>query len=72
MALIDEFPRSASAVAHQDSRVLFIEKQSFLDLLQADPVLGRKILWAFCRSLSHRLRETSDRIVALFAIARPF
>ncbi|MFI5341508.1 MAG: Crp/Fnr family transcriptional regulator [Candidatus Methylomirabilales bacterium] len=72
MALFDEFPRSATAIAHQECRVLFIEKQAFLDLLRGEPVIGRKILWAFCRTLSVRLRETTDRIVALFALARPF
>ena len=72
MALFDEFPRSATAIAHQQCRVLFIEKQAFLEVLRSDPVIGRKILWAFCRTLSVRLRETTDRIVALFALARPF
>lgn len=72
MALFDEFPRSATAIAHQQCRVLFIDKHAFLDLLRGDPIIGRKILWAFCRSLSVRLRETTDRIVALFALARPF
>jgi CRP/FNR family transcriptional regulator, cyclic AMP receptor protein len=72
MALFDEFPRSATAIAHQECRVLFIEKHVFLDLLRSDPAIGRKILWAFCRTLSVRLRETTDRIVALFALARPF
>ena len=72
MALFDEFPRSATAIAHQECRVLFIEKRAFLELLRGDPVIGRKILWAFCRTLSVRLRETTDRIVALFALARPF
>jgi CRP-like cAMP-binding protein len=72
MALFDEFPRSATVIAHQECRVLFIEKQAFLTLLRADPIIGRKILWAFCRTLSVRLRETTDRIVALFALARPF
>jgi CRP-like cAMP-binding protein len=72
MALFDEFPRSATAIAHEECRVLFIEKEAFLELLRSDPVIARKTLWAFCRTLSVRLRETTDRIVALFAIARPF
>ena len=71
MALFDEFPRSATAIAHEECRVLFLEKASFLDLLRSEPVIARKILWAFCRTLSVRLRETTDRIVALFALARP-
>ena len=72
MALFDEFPRSATAIAHEECRVLFIDKRSFVDLLHGDPVIGRKILWAFCRTLSVRLRETTDSIVALFALIRPF
>jgi CRP-like cAMP-binding protein len=72
MALFDEFPRSATAIAHEECRVLFIDKQAFLKLLQGEPVIARKILWAFCRTLSVRLRETTDRIVAVFALARPF
>jgi CRP/FNR family transcriptional regulator, cyclic AMP receptor protein len=71
MALIDEFPRSADAIAHTDCRVLFFDKHVLLDLLHADPVIARKILWAFCRTLSMRLRETTDRIVTLFTLARP-
>lgn len=70
MSLFDEFPRSATAIAHEDCRVLFIDKQAFLEFVRNDPVLARKILWAFCRTLSVRLRETNDRIVALFAVPR--
>ncbi len=70
MALVDEFPRSATAVASQDCKVLFIDKQAFIQMVQEDPVIGRKILWAFCRTLSLRLRETTDRIVALSSFSR--
>jgi CRP/FNR family cyclic AMP-dependent transcriptional regulator len=70
MALVDEFPRSATAVASQDCKVLFIDKQAFIQMVQEDPVIGRKILWAFCRTLSLRLRETTDRIVALSSFTR--
>jgi CRP/FNR family transcriptional regulator, cyclic AMP receptor protein len=72
MALVDDFPRSATAVASQESRILFIDKQAFLSFLEIDPIIARKILWAFCRSLSLRLREASDRIVALSSFTRPF
>lgn len=72
MALVDDFPRSATAVASLESRVLFLDKLAFLDLLEVDGGIARKILWAFCRSLSFRLREASDRIVALSSFTRPF
>jgi CRP-like cAMP-binding protein len=70
MSLFDEFPRSATISAHEDCRVLFIDKQAFLDFVRDDSVLARKILWAFCRTLSIRLRQTNDRIVALFGVPR--
>jgi CRP-like cAMP-binding protein len=71
MALFDEFPRSATAIAQQECRVLFLEKQALLGLLHADPVIASKVLWGFCRTLSIRLRETTDRIVTFFALTRP-
>lgn len=72
MALVDDFPRSATVVAHKDCRVLFIEKEAILGLLQGDAVIARKILWSLCRTLSLRLREASDRIVSLSSFIRPF
>jgi len=68
MALLDEAPRSASAIAHTDCR-LVIRKKAFLDLLK-DETLARQLLLVFCRTLCYRLRETTDRIVTLFAFAR--
>jgi CRP/FNR family transcriptional regulator/CRP/FNR family cyclic AMP-dependent transcriptional regulator len=70
MALVDEFPRSATAIAHDDSVVLFLEREAVLDLFREQPFVGQKILRAFCRSLSLRLREASDRIVALSSVSR--
>ncbi|MFA5026306.1 MAG: cyclic nucleotide-binding domain-containing protein [Candidatus Methylomirabilota bacterium] len=72
MALFDAFPRSATAIAHQPAEVLFLERQSLLDLFDHNPIIARKVLWAFCRTLSLRLRETNDRITALFTIAGRF
>ncbi|HEV8663689.1 MAG TPA: cyclic nucleotide-binding domain-containing protein [Candidatus Methylomirabilis sp.] len=69
MALLDEAPRSATAIAHTDCRLLIIRKTVFLDLLK-DEALARQLLLVFCRTLSYRLRETTDRIVTLFAFAR--
>jgi CRP-like cAMP-binding protein len=71
MSLLDDFPRSATAVAQQDSTVLFMDRTAFLSLVDSNPVIGSKILWAFCRTLSLRLREASDRIVTLSSFTRP-
>jgi CRP-like cAMP-binding protein len=65
MALIDDLPRSASAVAEDDCLVLELDRNDALDLFHENPYIARKVLWAFCRSLSLRLREAGDRIVFL-------
>lgn len=72
MALIDDHPRSATAIAHSDCQLLAIDKGGFRDLLRFDCELASKVLWDFCRTLSLRLRETSDRFVTVFAIAKIF
>ena len=70
MALVDDFPRSATAITQEDCTVLFLGREAVLDLFREEPVIGRKILSAFCRSLSLRLRQASDRIVALSSLQR--
>ena len=70
MALVDGFPRSATAVAQDDCTVLFLGRDALLDLFREAPVLGRKILAAFCRSLSLRLRDANDHIVTLSSLQR--
>lgn len=72
MALIDDFPRSATAVTDGDATLLVIGKAAFSTLLQQRPQLAAKILRALCRSLSDRLRETNDKISNLFKLARHF
>lgn len=72
MSLIDNRPRSATAIAHTDCLLLAIGREEFLDLLRSDRELAWAVLWGLCRILSLRLRETSDRFVTVFAIARAF
>jgi CRP-like cAMP-binding protein len=72
MALIDEFPRSASAIAHTDCRLLLMDKADFAKLLSSHQELASKLLWVFCRTLCQRLRETNEKIASLFAIAKGF
>jgi signal transduction histidine kinase len=59
MALIDEFPRSASALATQDSILVRINKESFIELCTNYPTL----LFNLIRTLSFRLRETNSRFI---------
>ena len=70
MALIDDMPRSATAVAVADCRVFMLKRPDFLDLTYTDPALGCKVLWALCRTFSRRLRETTTNMVTLFKVCR--
>ena len=65
MALIDDFPRSADARAHEECRLFVIRKEDLVDLLFVDRDLAYDLLWSFVRTLSSRLRETNDKMTFL-------
>jgi CRP-like cAMP-binding protein len=62
MALIDDFPRSADARAHEACRLFVVRKEDMEDLLFVDRDLAYDLLWSFVRTLSGRLRETNDKM----------
>jgi CRP/FNR family transcriptional regulator, cyclic AMP receptor protein len=70
MALIDDFPRSADAKAHESCRLFVIAKEHLQDLLFVDRDLAYDLLWNFVRTLSSRLRETNDKMTFLAASSR--
>lgn len=63
MSLIDGQPRSASAIAMDDSRVLVLTEQNFRRLVDQHPRLGALVLSKLARLMSHRLRSTSAMLV---------
>jgi CRP/FNR family transcriptional regulator, cyclic AMP receptor protein len=65
MALIDDFPRSADAIAHESCRLLVLTKERVADMLFVDRDLAYDLLWSFVRTLSARLRETNDKMTFL-------
>lgn len=65
MALIDDFPRSAHAIAHEACRLFTLRKEDLEDLLFVDRDLAYELLWNFVRTLSARLRETNDKMTFL-------
>jgi CRP/FNR family cyclic AMP-dependent transcriptional regulator len=71
MAAIDDAPRSADAVAHGDCSLLAIRREDLDRLMFLDKDLAYALLWAFVRTLSARLRETSERLRSFFALAGP-
>ena len=72
MAMIDEAPRSAHAVAHTPCALAIIKRDDLDQLMFVDKDLAYGVLWAFVRTLSSRLRESNDRIKAFFAMSGPF
>ena len=65
MALIDDFPRSADARAHENCRLFVVRKEDLADLLFVDRDLAYDLLWSFVRTLAGRLRETNDKMTFL-------
>jgi len=70
MALIEEGPRSADAIAHIPCKVVTIRRDKLEQLLFVDKDLAYLVLWSFVRTLSARLRETNDKIKGFFAISK--
>jgi CRP-like cAMP-binding protein len=72
MALIDDTPRSADAIAHLSCQLWVIQKQDLEELMFLHKDLAYQLLWTFVRTLSTRLRETNDKIKAFFALSARF
>jgi CRP-like cAMP-binding protein len=72
MALIENFPRSAHAIANTDIEVLAIDKTDLDKILIMDRELGYKLLWTFTRTLSKRLRETNEKMAGFLAMSGGF
>lgn len=70
MALVDDTPRSADALAHTSCVLRVIKREDLDSLMFTDKELGYTLLWTFVRTLSSRLRETNEKIKAFFAISR--
>lgn len=55
MTLIDKSPRSATAVAERDSRLIVLDRPRFLYMIQQQPMFAITIMRVLCR----RIRETN-------------
>ncbi|MCD6335437.1 MAG: cyclic nucleotide-binding domain-containing protein [Candidatus Latescibacteria bacterium] len=65
MALLDETPRSASAVAMEPSELIGFFRPDLLDLIERNPRLGVKIILPLSKLLGERLRRTNEKLQAL-------
>jgi CRP/FNR family transcriptional regulator, cyclic AMP receptor protein len=58
MALIDAGPRSASAVARVDSKLVRVDERRFRFLVQEHPFFALEVM----RVMAHRLRRMDERL----------
>ncbi|RMH42484.1 MAG: cyclic nucleotide-binding domain-containing protein [Deltaproteobacteria bacterium] len=65
MSLIDDDPRSATAIVHERCTLFEISRRDLEDLLFVDRDLAYELLWKFVRTLSRRLRATNDKMTFL-------
>lgn len=72
MALVDNYPRSANAIANEDAKLFAVNKADLENILNSDRDLGYKLLWTFTRTLSKRLRETNEKMVGFLAMTGGF
>ncbi len=67
LSLLDESPRSASAVAETESKVMGFFRPDLLDLLSRSPKAGTKILFKLGEIIGTRLRLTDEQLGKLSA-----
>ncbi|MEN6621275.1 MAG: cyclic nucleotide-binding domain-containing protein [Smithella sp.] len=71
MTLLDDEPRSATAMAASDVTYLFLSLDEFIRLSKEKAPLGFALLWKISRQLSQRLRKTSGQLVEHLGGAMP-
>jgi len=65
LALLDESPRSASAIAKEPSDIIGLFRPDLFDLLERKPRLGNKFLFQLASSIGERLKHTNSELQAL-------
>lgn len=72
MALVDDTPRSADAIAHTRCKLRVIKRDALDGLMFTDKDIAYTLLWTFVRTLAVRLRDTNEKIKAFFAMSARF
>jgi CRP-like cAMP-binding protein len=72
MAMIDDSPRSADALAHTSCVLAVVKREELEQLMFVDKDLANVLLWTLVRTLSGRLREMNEKIQGFFAMTGPF
>lgn len=67
LALLDESPRSASAVAAEDSRILGLFRPDLMALIERKPRLGNHVLFQLALLIGERLKHTNEELQSLWS-----
>ncbi|MDI7267188.1 MAG: cyclic nucleotide-binding domain-containing protein [Myxococcota bacterium] len=70
LSIVDDGPRSADALAHEECALLAINRTELEDVMLMDKGLGYELLWNIARTLAARLRQTNDKITFLSVSAK--
>jgi CRP/FNR family transcriptional regulator, cyclic AMP receptor protein len=70
LALLDDAPRSASAVAKTSATLLCFFKPDLIDLIERNPKLGSKILFRLAWTIGERLKSTNQQVKELMCVAK--
>ncbi len=62
LALLDDEPRSASAITKQASRLIGFFRTDLLTLIERSPELGNQVLLNLSKVLGERLRKTNQEM----------
>jgi CRP-like cAMP-binding protein len=69
MTLFDRQPRSAHAIAHEDTELFMIAVDDLIKLFEKNKSIAYKFLWAFCLTLTTRLRSTNEKFEVIMSLA---
>lgn len=69
MTLFDRQPRSAWAIAHEDTALFAIAADDLISLFKKNKNIAYKFLWAFCLTLTTRLRSTNEKFEVIMSLA---
>jgi CRP-like cAMP-binding protein len=70
MALVEGEPRSATVRARSDAKLIRIKKEYFEEMMNKEHTIALKIYRRLTIILSHRLRETTERLAIANQIIR--
>ena len=65
LSLLDDSPRTATAITETQCRVLCLLQSDLYDLIDRQPRLGSRILIQLARTIGERLKRTNDYVYAL-------